>query len=117
MRDRLDELIREEIHLVRNERDKLQSLDQTLHFILSQHLHAQGPAEQLIELVRPSPCSHNFHALPHILYRHLVHHRRAFDQRLDELHTFVYIVRLEPLEIQGTPREMLGCPTQDGGLQ
>jgi len=100
-------LVGEEVHLIRDERDKFETFDEACHLVLSPHFHLQRIFEKLIKPVSTPTCRHDLHSLTHFLYRHMVDLRRPFDQHLYEFHAFVDLVRLEPFKVQGAAWEVM----------
>lgn len=103
----LDELVGEEVHLVRDERDELEALDEALHLVLAADVDVQRAAEELVEAVCTAARRHDLHATPHLVERHAVHLRGALDECLDERDACVDVVRLEALEVERATGKVL----------
>src|SRR5580658_10519970 len=103
MCNRLNKLIREEIHLVGYEGDKFQTLNQAFHLVFSENLDVKRFAEKLIKPMGAAPGRHDLHALPHFFNRDAVDGCRALYKFLNELDAFINSVRLEALKVQRSP--------------
>jgi len=99
MRDARNQLVREIIRLVRYEGDEFEAFDETGHFVLALHINLQLRAEQVIELVCTASCCHDFDPFTHLLERNAIDIRRALDEILDELDTFIDVIGLEAFKV------------------
>jgi hypothetical protein len=105
-----EELVGEVVHLIRNERDELETLDETLHLVLFCDFNAEFRHEQVMELMRSATGRYDVHTTLHFLDGNAVCEGRSSDQLLNESNTGVNVVRLEPLKVEGATRKILhGC--------
>ena len=107
MRDRVDELVGEVVDLVRDERDELEALDEARHLVLAVHLDLQLLLEDRVEAVRAAARRDDLDPAAHVPERDPVDLGGALDERADERDAVPDVLRLEPLEVERAPGEVL----------
>ena len=107
MGDRLNKLVREEIHLVWNEGDKFQPFNQAFHLVFPENLDAERFPEQFIEPMGTTSGRDDLHALPHFFNRDAIDGRRALYELLNKFDAIINGVRLEALKVQRATRKVL----------
>lgn len=118
MGDRVNELVREVIDLVRDEGNKSQALDQTLHLVLAAHLDLERVCEEAIEAVRAAAGRSERDAATHLFEGDTIQLGGACNERLQEGDTRRDVVGLEALEVEGAAGNVLdGRTAQEGGAQ